>query len=63
MNDGTCYCKDKFSSKLEILNQNLLMNVIEQHYLIQIWKPEIVGDDGPIDRFSSVPNLSPINLR
>jgi hypothetical protein len=20
------------------------LNVIEQHYLIQIWKPEIVGD-------------------
>jgi len=34
MNDGPCYCKEKFSTKLEILNQNLLMNVIEQHYLI-----------------------------
>lgn len=34
MSDGNCYCKNKFSSKIEIMNQNILMNIIEQHYLI-----------------------------
>ena len=42
LSDGKCYCKDsKFSTKQEIIEQNILMNVIEQNYLIQIWKSEI----------------------